>query len=98
LKAVFGDHARRLAVSSTKSMTGHTLGAAGAIEAALCILAMRLGVLPPTNNQEDAAPACDLDYLPNTAQKHEVAHSVSSSTGFGGHNVALVLSRCRDTV
>jgi 3-oxoacyl-[acyl-carrier-protein] synthase II len=93
LKTVFGEHARKLAVSSTKSMTGHTLGAAGAIEAALCILAMRKGVLPPTINQETPDPECDLDYVPNRARTATVDFSLSNSMGFGGHNVALVLSR-----
>ena len=93
LKAVFGDHAPRLAISSTKSMTGHTLGAAGAIEAAICLLAMREGVLPPTINQEVRDPECDLDYIPNRSRKAQVAVSLSNSMGFGGHNVALVLAR-----
>src|SRR6266550_2527260 len=93
LKTVFGDHARKLAVSSTKSMTGHTLGAAGAIEAALCILGMRNGILPPTINQETRDPECDLDYVPNRARKAKVDLSLSNSMGFGGHNVALVISR-----
>src|SRR5438477_1199521 len=93
LKTVFGDHARKLAVSSTKSMTGHTLGAAGAIEAALCILGMRNELLPPTINQETRDPECDLDYIPNRARKAKVDLSLSNSMGFGGHNVALVLRR-----
>jgi 3-oxoacyl-[acyl-carrier-protein] synthase II len=93
LKSVFGEHARKLAVSSTKSMTGHTLGAAGAIEAALCILAMRTGVLPPTINQEVPDPECDLDYVPNRSRSTKVDISLSNSMGFGGHNVALVLGR-----
>ncbi len=93
LKTVFGDHARRVAISSTKSMTGHTLGAAGAIEAIICVLAMRDGILPPTINQEVADPECDLDYIPNEARHTQVEHSLSNSMGFGGHNVALVISR-----
>src|SRR2546429_4990646 len=88
LKTVFGDHARRLAISSTKSMTGHTLGAAGAIEAALCILGMREGLLPPTINQETRDPECDLDYIPNKARKAKGDLSLSNSMGFGGHNGA----------
>jgi 3-oxoacyl-[acyl-carrier-protein] synthase II len=96
LKTVFGDHARKVPVSSTKSMTGHTLGAAGAIEAIICVLAMRVGVLPPTINQEVADPQCDLDYIPNAARRTKVDHSLSNSMGFGGHNVALVLSRWKD--
>lgn len=96
LKTVFGEHAYRMAVSSTKSMTGHTLGAAGALEAIFCVLAMRDGVLPPTINQEVPDPACDLDYVPNAARRRQVDHSLSNSMGFGGHNVALVLSRWKD--
>ncbi len=91
LKAVFGDDAYRIPVSSTKSMTGHTLGAAGAIEAIICLLAMRDGVLPPTINQEVADPDCDLDYIPNAARQATVEYSLSNSMGFGGHNVALVI-------
>jgi 3-oxoacyl-[acyl-carrier-protein] synthase II len=93
VKTLFGDHAYRLAVSSTKSMTGHTLGAAGAIEAIFCVLAMRDGVLPPTINQEVPDPDCDLDYVPNVARKQQVDVSLSNSMGFGGHNAALLLRR-----
>ena len=93
LKTVFGAYAYQLPISSTKSMTGHTLGAAGAIEAIICVLAMRDGILPPTINQEVPDPQCDLDYVPNTARSRKVDHSLSNSMGFGGHNVALVLSR-----
>jgi len=93
LKTAFGDHAKRLPISSTKSMTGHTLGAAGAIEAVICILAMRDGILPPTINQEVPDPACDLDYIPNTARKATVEYALTNSMGFGGHNVALVIRR-----
>jgi len=96
LKTVFGDHAHKLPISSTKSMTGHTLGAAGAIEAIICVLAIRDGVLPPTINQETPDPECDLDYVPNTARRQQVDHSLSNSMGFGGHNVALVLSRWKE--
>jgi 3-oxoacyl-[acyl-carrier-protein] synthase II len=93
LKTVFAEHARKLAISSTKSMTGHTLGAAGAIEAAICILAMRDGVLPPTINQEVPDPECDLDYVPNRSRKAQVDVTLTNSMGFGGHNVALVIGR-----
>ncbi len=93
LKTVFGEHARKLAISSTKSMTGHTLGAAGAIEAIICILAMRDGILPPTINQEVPDPECDLDYIPNASRRRQVDHSLSNSMGFGGHDVALIISR-----
>ncbi|MGH2492081.1 MAG: beta-ketoacyl-ACP synthase II [Candidatus Limnocylindria bacterium] len=91
VKTLFRDHAYKLAVSSTKSMTGHTLGAAGAIEAIFCVLAMRDGVLPPTINQETPDPDCDLDYVPNVMRKQQVAVSLSNSMGFGGHNAALLL-------
>ena len=91
LKTVFGARAKQVPVSSTKSMTGHTLGAAGAIEAVICLLAMRDGILPPTINQEVADPACDLDYIPNVAREAKVEYALSNSMGFGGHNVALVI-------
>ena len=93
LHTVFGEGAMNVPISSTKSMLGHTLGAAGAVEAIICLLAMREGVLPPTTNQEVPDPQCDLDYIPNTARKTEAAYSLSNSMGFGGHNVALVLKR-----
>src|ERR671931_570223 len=93
IKTVFGTHARELAVSSTKSMIGHTLGAAGAIEAAICVLAMRDGCMPPTINQEVPDPACDLDYVPNAARRRDVRVALSNSMGFGGHNAVLVLRR-----
>ena len=93
IKTVFGEHAYKLGVSSTKSMTGHTLGAAGAIEAAMCVLAMRDGVMPPTINQEVPDPDCDLDYVPNRSRKADIRVSLSNSMGFGGHNAVLVLRR-----
>ncbi|CAN5471243.1 beta-ketoacyl-ACP synthase II [soil metagenome] len=80
-------------VSSTKSMIGHTLGAAGAIEALVCLLAMRDGILPPTINYETPDPECDLDYVPNVARKADVKYSLSNSFGFGGHNVSLIVKR-----
>ena len=91
IKAVFGDHAYKLAVSSTKSVHGHLLGAAGAIEAAACILAMNRGLLPPTINLDDPDPDCDLDYVPNKARKTDVKVAMSNSFGFGGHNATLVI-------
>lgn len=91
IKRVFGDKAPP--ISSTKSMIGHTLGAAGAIEALVCILAMRDGVLPPTANYETPDPECDLDYIPNEARKQQVDICLSNSFGFGGHNVSLILKR-----
>jgi 3-oxoacyl-[acyl-carrier-protein] synthase II len=92
-KVVFGDHARKLAMSSTKSMTGHTLGAAGGIEAAITALAITRNVLPPTTNYENPDPECDLDYVPNAPREVRVDHAMSNSFGFGGTNAALILSR-----
>ncbi len=93
IKAVFGDHARKLAVSSTKSMTGHMLGAAGAVEAGIAALSLARGVLAPTINQESPDPACDLDYVPNHAREQAVDAVLSNSFGFGGTNAALLLTR-----
>ncbi|HEY6959816.1 MAG TPA: beta-ketoacyl-ACP synthase II [Candidatus Limnocylindria bacterium] len=93
IKTVFGKHAYELAVSSTKSMTGHTLGAAGAIEAIFCALAMRDGVLPPTINLDHPDPECDLDYVPKVARKSAARVAMSNSMGFGGHNASLVIAR-----
>ena len=92
-KVVFGDHARKLAMSSTKSMTGHTLGAAGGIEAGITALAVARGVLPPSSNYETPDPECDLDYVPNQAREQRVDIAMSNSFGFGGTNAALVLAR-----
>ncbi len=92
-KIVFGDHAKKLAMSSTKSMTGHTLGAAGGIEAGITALAIARGVLPPTTNYETPDPDCDLDYVPNQAREQRVDHAMTNSFGFGGTNAALVMSR-----
>jgi len=91
IKAVFGDHAYKLAVSSTKSVHGHLLGAAGAIEAAACILAINRGLIPPTINLNDPDPECDLDYVPNKARQARVNVALSNSFGFGGHNATLVI-------
>ncbi len=93
VKKVFGDHAKKLAMSSTKSMTGHTLGAAGGIEAGISALAITRGVLPPTINYDTPDPDCDLDYVPNTAREQRVDHVMSNSFGFGGTNAALIFSR-----
>ena len=93
LKTVFKDYAYKLAVSSTKSMTGHALGAAGGIEFVLCCLAMRDNILPPTTNLEEPDPECDLDYVPNTAREKKLNIVVSSSLGFGGHNACIVIKR-----
>jgi 3-oxoacyl-[acyl-carrier-protein] synthase II len=93
LRTVFGEHARTLAVSSTKSMTGHLLGAAGAIESIACVLALHHGVLPPTINYETPDPACDLDFVPNQARETHIEVALNNSFGFGGHNVALLFGR-----
>jgi 3-oxoacyl-[acyl-carrier-protein] synthase II len=92
VKRAFGEHAKKgLAVSSTKSMTGHLLGAAGAVEMAACVMAMRDGVLPPTINLENPDPECDLDYVPNKAREKKVKTAISNSFGFGGHNSSLLI-------
>lgn len=95
IKRAFGDHARRLAVSSTKSVTGHMLGAAGAIEAAFSVLALRDQVIPPTINLEQPGEGCDLDYVPRTARAQKIDIVVSNSFGFGGTNGSLVFRRYR---
>ena len=92
-KKVLGEHAKRVAVSSTKSMTGHLLGGAGGLEAGISVLALRDQILPPTINYETPDPACDLDYVPNKARKAEVEYVLSNSFGFGGTNAALVFRR-----
>jgi 3-oxoacyl-[acyl-carrier-protein] synthase II len=92
VKHAFGQYAKKgLAVSSTKSMTGHLLGAAGAVEMAACVMAMRDGVLPPTINLDNPDPQCDLDYVPNEARERKVKIAVSNSFGFGGHNSSLLI-------
>src|SRR5579859_3041717 len=91
IKDVFGEHARRLAVSSTKSMTGHMFGAAGAFEALACVKAIETGWLPPTINYEHPDPECDLDYVPNRARRWEPTAAMSNSFGLGGHNATVVL-------
>ena len=93
IRRVFGDHARRLAVSSTKSMTGHLLGAAGGIEAIATVLAMHHGILPPTINYETPDPDCDLDYIPNQPRKQDVEVALSNAFGFGGTNAALAFRK-----
>jgi 3-oxoacyl-[acyl-carrier-protein] synthase II len=90
IKAVFGDHARKLAVSSTKGATGHMLGAAGAVEMAVCALAIKHNVVPPTINLQVPDPECDLDYVPNTAREMPVHAAINNSFGFGGHNASIV--------
>jgi 3-oxoacyl-[acyl-carrier-protein] synthase II len=93
IKLAFGSHARKVMVSSTKSMTGHLLGAAGGIEFIACVLAIRDGVVPPTINYEYPDPECDLDYVPNAARKTEVNVCMSNSLGFGGHNATLIVKK-----
>jgi len=95
INMVFGDHAAKMAVSSTKSMTGHLLGGAGGLEAGITALALRDQVLPPTINYENPDPDCNLDYVPNQARKAEVEYALSNSFGFGGTNAALILRRFR---
>jgi 3-oxoacyl-[acyl-carrier-protein] synthase II len=93
IKKVFGAHAKKLAVSSTKSMTGHLLGAAGAVETAACALAIRDGIVPPTINYENPDPDCDLDYVPNKARPMKVDVCLNNSLGFGGHNATIIVKR-----
>jgi 3-oxoacyl-[acyl-carrier-protein] synthase II len=93
IKEVFGDHAYELAVSSTKSMTGHCFGAAGAVEAMMCVLALHEGVLPPTINYETPDPGCDLDYVPNEARRVQVDVALSNAMGLGGHNGCVLFGR-----
>ncbi len=96
IKTVFGDHARKLAISSTKSMTGHMLGGAGGIEAAFTALTLRHGVIPPTINLDTPDPDCDLDYVPKTAREQQVRVAMSNSFGFGGTNAVIILRRYDD--
>jgi 3-oxoacyl-(acyl-carrier-protein) synthase len=93
MKTVFKDHAKRLAVSSTKSMTGHLLGAAGGVEAVYSVLAIKHGVIPPTINYETPDPECDLDYVPNTPREAKVETVMSNSFGFGGTNATLIFKK-----
>ena len=90
IKAVFGEHAKKVAISATKSMTGHLLGGAGAVEMAACALSIRDGVIPPTTNLENQDPECDLDYTANVAKERKVRVTLNNSFGFGGHNATLV--------
>ncbi len=96
IKRVFGDHAYKLAVSSTKSMTGHLLGGAGALEALICVKALQDGIIPPTINLRNPDPECDLDYVPNQARPADINVVMSDSFGFGGHNATLVLERYQE--
>lgn len=94
IKKVFKDHAKKLMVSSTKSMTGHLLGAAGGVEAIACAIGIKEKVVPPTINYQYPDPDCDLDYVPNTPRKKEFKVALSNSLGFGGHNASIILSKC----
>ncbi|MFF2752235.1 beta-ketoacyl-ACP synthase II [Psychrobacillus sp. NPDC058041] len=93
VKTVFGEHAYKLAMSSTKSMTGHLLGAAGGVEAIFTVLALKEGILPPTMNLETPDPDCDLDYVPNAARNADIQYAMSNSLGFGGHNASILFKK-----
>ncbi len=94
IKLALGEHAYGLPLSSTKSMTGHLLGAGGALEAAVCIMSIRNGIVPPTINLREPEPGCDLDYTPNKSRNHKVNVAMSNSFGFGGHNSVLIFANC----
>jgi 3-oxoacyl-(acyl-carrier-protein) synthase len=96
IKAVFGDCAKSVNVSSTKSATGHMLGAAGAVEFVICTLVVGQGIIPPTINYETVDPECDLNYTPNKAANRDVTAALSNSFGFGGHNTTLAIKRFTD--
>jgi 3-oxoacyl-[acyl-carrier-protein] synthase II len=96
IKAVFGEAARDVNISSTKSATGHMLGAAGAVEFVICSLVVQEGIVPPTINYETPDPECDLNYTPNEAVKRDVTAALSNSFGFGGHNATLAVTRASD--
>lgn len=93
IKAAFGEKAYRIPVSSTKSMTGHMMGATGALEAIFCVQVVREGILPPTIHYETPDPECDLDYIPNQAREKNVDLAISNAFGFGGHNAVLAIRR-----
>jgi 3-oxoacyl-(acyl-carrier-protein) synthase len=93
VKAAFGEKAYEIPISSTKSMTGHMMGATGALEAIFCVQAVRQGVLPPTIHYETPDPECDLDYIPNQAREKNIALAISNAFGFGGHNAVLAIRK-----
>jgi len=93
IKTSFGEHAKKLAISSTKSVTGHLLGAAGGIEFVACTLAIKNEIIPPTINYKNPDPECDLDYVPNKPRKQKVEVVMSNSLGFGGHNATLAIKK-----
>ena len=95
VKAAFGDLAYKIPISSTKSMTGHMMGATGALEAIFCVQAIREGILPPTIHYETPDPECDLDYIPNKAREKKIDLAISNAFGFGGHNAVLAMRRSR---
>jgi len=96
IKVAFGDHAKKVAISSTKSMTGHLLGAAGGIEFVASVMAVQNDIIPPTINYETPDPECDLDYVPNEARKTTVNVALSNSLGFGGHNATLAVKKFQE--
>ena len=96
IKAVFGDRAYQVPISSTKSMTGHMMGATGALEAIVCVQVIREGIIPPTINLRQPDPECDLDYVPNEARQAEVDLAISNAFGFGGHNGVLAIRAFSD--
>jgi len=93
MKRAFGNHSKKLMISSTKSMTGHLLGAAGGVEFVVCCLAIKDSIVPPTINYEHPDPECDLDYVPNVARKVNLRACMSNSLGFGGHNASLIVKK-----